>query len=574
MLHVSRSIRRESVFRSNEWPYAWLVLALLLLAGLASKLVMDSFQSHPSLAGAEHLVGQITLSFIALTTGLLFLAGALGIWAIRTSMAVEGAQRVGRFVDEMESLQDGIVVAEPEKGELLGMNFAARALISPQAANPHSLRDYFPCLTREDVAALLDLSESREVERVSRCGHALYSLRFRSQPSADMTLILISDTTSARTRQMHERQLSHFQLIGRLSRAVAHDFNNLLCSISAHASLLDQQKSSAEDRAEAVATILSQSERGSTLARQLISLSEIDTTGRPAEDLPGHVRNASELLRVTLSPLWSIRVDAKGAFPPIPMDGNQVEQILMNLGLLATEEWLTPGELRMRLRPSEWGREGAREVMIEVVAGPPGIQSLSLDDARRVDIEDAGVIESVVRSVVEGVAGRLHILSDHDGHHAYRLVIPGLLASQQRRTAQTGLPRELLEQLRNHRVLLARPRDGATVDIEARLASLEVAVEFATDLVVVLGRMEAQFPFHAVIVDRRLLGDSAEALLSAMLKLKPQVAFVVLCAAPDMEPEDLKEQIAFESLQAAPDTILKALSRAARLAAARAGIAE
>lgn len=570
---MSRSLRRFQP-RTNEWPYALLVLSLLILAGVASKLVMGSFQADPALAGAEAVVGRLTLSFVALTGGTLFLSGALGIWAIRTSMAVQGTYRVGRFVEGIESLRDGIVVADRRRQTVIGMNFAARALMSPQTANPSTLRDYFPCLTRDDAEALLDPSESREVERVARAGHALYSLRFRSQPSEDMTLILISDTTSVRTRQMQERQLSHFQLIGRLSRGVAHDFNNLLCSIAAHAGLLEQGTTSADDRAESVATILQQADRGASLARQLISLSEIDTTGRPADDLGQHARNAAELLRVAISPLWSIEVDAEGIFPPVPIDGNQLEQIMVNLGLLAAEEWETPGMLRLRLRPGDWGKEGAREAVVDVVAGPPGMEVQPVDDARRVDIEDAGVIESVVRSVIEGVGGSLHILSDHEGHHAYRAVIPGLLASRQRSAARTGLPAEVSDRLRDQKILIARPRDGATVDIEARLARLGASIEFATDLMVVLGRMESKFPFDAVIIDRRLLGDSAEALLGAMLKLKPGVGFVVLCPAPEIEPDELKEQIAFESLQAAPDTVIKAVGRAGRLAAARSGVEE
>ncbi len=555
--------------QSNEWRYSGLVFALLIFAGAACLWVLQTAQTDPSPGGGGP-IHHTAVSIFSLIAGLLFLAGAFGIWAIRTTAAIEGPRRVGQLVDDMDYLQDGILVIEHGRG-VVGMNSAARALATFDEGGGDDLQDVFPSLTDKDVSALLDPVDACEIERVSRSGHALYSLRFRSQPAHDMSLILVSDVTAARSRQMRDRQIGHFQLIGRMARGVAHDFNNVLCSISAHAALLDRPGKLSEDESRAAKTIVEQADRGSSLARRLISLTEVDTTGRPTDQLPHHVENAAELLRVVLSPLWDVQPISEGTYPAVPLDGSQIEQMIVNLGLHAADEIETPGQLRIELRPGTWGRDGAEEAIVEITAHPPGVPAQPLAEAKTVEIEDAGVIESVVRSVVEGVGGAVHILAFHDGHHAYQMMIPALMTAHNRTTAQTGMSDELCKRMSGWQVLLARPREADASGLEQRLLALGLNVEFATDLVVVLGRMETDFPFEAVVVDRRLLGDTAEALIKAMVKLKPDVGLVVLCAAPELEPDDLAEDVVFVQLEATPDTVLRAVSTSAEMAAARSG---
>ena len=565
---------------AGEWRYAILVLLLLVLGGASSFIMVEVFAGHPLLADAGPVVRQMTLAFVALTTGFLFLGGAFGIWAMRTTTAMEGMRRIGAFIDDLDFLRDGMVVVDTRR-RIVGMNEAARALASGNANREETLRGYFPDLTAEDEDLLLHPSHPPELERVARRGHSLYSLRFRSQPAPDMHLVMVSDITASKTRQMRDLQVAHFHLMGRIARGVAHDFNNVLCSIAAHAGLLERDRSGAMDGGDGrdsqgekspVEVILEQAERGSSLARQLIQFSELDAAGRPTDRLPTHVANAAELLEVVVSPLWTIETHVQGIFPAVPIDGNHVEQILLNLGLHAVEDVETPGTLRIELRPSEWQREGAREATIDIVANPPGAEGEGLDGAKEVETEDAGVMESVIRSVVERAGGELDIFAYHDGHHAYRLRLPGLMAARDRVTAMTDVPEESGRRVQHWRVMLARPRDRERSDLEQRFKALGMQVEFVTDLVLVLGRMETEFPFEVVVIDRRLLGEAAEALLRAMLKLKPAVGLVVLCAAPDAEPEELKREVAFETLDASAVAVVEALVRARDLAQRRCNV--
>lgn len=560
--NVQGIVVRMKSMRKGEWRYAGLVMVLLVLAGVAGMLVVAEFGNRPAMMNAGPILEDMMLAVLALTTGLMFLAGGFGIWAIRTTSMVEGTQRVARFIEDMDYLPDGIILLD-RRGRIQGMNRVAKVLaaVGSQAVRP-ALRDVFPCLTERDETGLLDAEAGYDVERVARRGHELYSLRFASQPSADLSIVQVRDVTAARTRQMKDRQVAHFQLIGRIARGVAHDFNNVLCSIAAHASLLDRPDSLTADDRESVASILQQSERGSDLADRLLRLTDMEGNGRPAQQLGHHLENAAELLRFVLPPLWTVDLDVIGSFPAVPLDGNQVEQILVNLGLEASQPIETPGRIELSLSPGAWGRNEPVQAIIDVAAHPPASDPEVVHSHRVVEVEDAGVIESVVRSVLEGVDGSMEIRAHHDGRHAYHLCIPTLSAARSRRTAEAGLRADLARRVQGWQVLLARPREAGQGALEQRLTALGIQLESATDLVVVLGRMETSFPFQAMILERRLLGDTAEALIAAMVKLQPATGLVVLCDEPEDEPDDLQRTVVFVAGTAGEDAVIRALIKA------------
>ena len=559
----------REMIRNGEWRYAALVLVLLVLGGLAAKYVISLLVGHLSIATDDTSISRLTFATIALISGFLFLVGAFGIWAIQSTVANEGRKRIGRLVDDMDYLTDGMIVVD-HVGGVSGMNSAARAFAVHPDTEEIRLDDLFPCLTFEDVESLLLPNRSMEVERVLRSGQALYSLRFRSQPSTDMNVIVVSDVTAMKSRQLRDMQISHFQLIGRIARGVAHDFNNLLCAISANASVMDRPDVVEMIGRETIDTILEQSARGSELARQLLQLSGMESEGAPMENVGAHAEQAVDLVRIALSPLWSVRFDAEEKLPEVHITGSQFEQILANLCLHAAEEIGTPGQLRVDLRAAGWERKRPREIAITVAATPPGVVSGSeMASEKHVRVEDAGVIESVIRSVIEGVGGRMDIYSLHHGHDSYRLIIPAVTANRDRATALTGLPAELTETIDELRVLIARGRDAAMADLEQRLIALGIDVESVFDLMLVLGRMEQSFPFDTLVVDRRLLGDSAEALLKAMIKLKPNVGIVVLSGEPEQEPQDLSREIVFTPFSSPAYDVMNAMARAREIASRR-----
>ena len=96
-----------------------------------------------------------------------------------------------------------------------------------------------------------------------------------------------------------------------------------------------------------------------------------------------------------------------------------------------------------------------------------------------------------------------------------------------------------------------------------------MAVTMADDIVSVLQHVEADRELSAIICDRRVLGDEADPLLRAIIKLRPRAGLVVLSETPEQAAADLKANIVFEPLNVTPEAILQALLRSREFAGAR-----
>jgi len=568
-----------SWFPRGLWRYAVLIVLLLVLAGLAARETISSITDYvqdvrrgtPHAVTDENLVRIITVPVLALTMGFLFLAGALGVWAIRSTSVVESRRRVGKVVDAMDYLSDGLLAVD-RRGRITGSNPAARRMAACSIESRVRVVDAFPCLSEEQERTLLDAAEPQEVECVSRGEgtQGLRALRLRSQPSEDMNLILISDVTGMRAEEMRTRQVARLQLIGRISRGVAHDFNNILCAISGYASLLSRQAKSQD--AESAREIVREAERGAALARQLMDLSRTGAQGTPCRNLAEHVENAAGLLRVGLSSSWQVVADVQKPLADVPLTDVQVEQCVVNLGLLTADELSKPGFLHVRAREPgheallDVGDEYAAVILISAYGPEAETPGNLLHTEAQTTASEAGVIQSVVRSMVEEVGGRVDQLVAPSGRHSYRVCLPLLATTESRMSTLAGLSEELRVELLRWQVLVASVSAENRAKMVAHLKELGMTVRAAEDVVSALQHVEADRDMTGMVLERELLGNEADALVRAIIKLRPRAGIVVLTRASDPIPQDVKGDVVFEPVSAAPDAVFQALLRAREVA--------
>jgi len=555
------------------WRYGILVVLLLVIAAVASNetisSITDFVEQVESGAQISHgiLVRIITIPILALTMGFLFLAGALGVWAIRSTAQIEGRRRIGRFVDAMDYFSDGILALD-HMGIVRGMNPAARELLHDGIDPGAILKDAIGCVDDRGMATLLDSTHPEEIECMIRNENGIRALRFRSQPLEDMVLLLVSDVTGKKSEEMRNRQIARLQLIGRIARGVAHDFNNILCAISGHASLLNRRKAIDAADAESLDALLRESQRGAALAGQLLDLSRTGVKGNPCENLESRIEEAVNLLKVALSAEWQVIADVKDTHGRIGLTDAQIEQVVVNLGLLVADELSVPGFVHVRILPP--GQEPLTQVGNDFVAvglisayGPePDAMEKQYRAETQTTAGEAGVIQSVVRSMLEEVGGRLDIMVASGGKHSYRVCFPRLVDSDDKMSALANVSEELKMKVGSWKLLLAVPASKARAQLEEYLEELGISVEVAGDIVMALQHVEAGRALSVMVIDRGLLGEEADALLKAIRKLRPHVGLVVLCESPESIPDELKKTAVFESEDISPETMLHALIQA------------
>jgi two-component system cell cycle sensor histidine kinase/response regulator CckA len=383
-------------------------------------------------------------------------------------------------------------------------------------------------LSVEQAHLLLGRGEPQEVECISREPDGLRALRFRSQPSEDIQLILVSDVTQRKTEEIRNRQVATLQLIGRIARGVAHDFNNILCAVSGHAELVRREALTENQRASLQA-IAQESRRGASLAAQVLRLSQAEAQGQPCSRLADQVTRTVELLKVGLSSQWRVALEVQEDLGPTLLTGNQVEQIILSLALLAADELGHPGHLQIRARRPEEGDPifdvGERCAAAIWIAAAEAEGALA-SPLKSTPLE-AGVVVSVVRTILGEAGGHLDIFG-HDGRHGYRLCIPALHAAGHNLAALGILSEEQARQVALWRVLLAGARTAPRDNWIRRLRDLGMQVRTAEDIVATLHAVEAPGEISVLVLERKLLGDEAAALLRAVRKLRPHTGLVVL----------------------------------------------
>ena len=135
------------------------------------------------------------------------------------------------------------------------------------------------------------------------------------------------------------------EAVGRLAGGVAHDFNNLLTVISGHASLLERPLTG-DERRDSVQTILDATSRAAELTRQLLDVARRPLTQSTSVDVAETLRRLRRLLRPALPASITIDIDEA---PPgeVPLEGVQLEQVLLNLALNARDAMPTGGRLHI-----------------------------------------------------------------------------------------------------------------------------------------------------------------------------------------------------------------------------------
>jgi nitrogen-specific signal transduction histidine kinase len=548
------------------------MIFLLAIAALAAWTTVSYLYDNIPAEEYQRVLGMVSFKVWALTMGFMCIAGAFGLWAIQFSAETESILRMGQVVETMDYLNDGLMIAD-RRGRITGCNPSLQDMAGSSVGRNAFIREVFPCLLGADLELLLDIHGPNEVQRDVLGEQRRRALRFRSQTAGGAVLILVSDITTMRQHEQRKQQLARLELIGRIARGVADDFNEILSGIAGHAALLSRLAPGSEESEKSVATIVREAERGAHLAGHLLEFSHMSAMGKPTDNVREHIEKASDLIRVGLHADWTVETSVEDNLPVVSLSGLQIEQVVLNLVLAAADAMRGAGTIRITAgRPCQdhlmnVGDQFAVVVIMSVIEASFGAvqeeaSGAEMDEAAA--LEAAGVIHSVVRSLLEESGGALELFAGPDGAQIYRVIIPyGSL--EVRDDSGDELPDELRSYVAGWKVLLAR-ESHAHDYVEEQLSEIGVKVERVDNVMSALARIESSSDWNAIVVEKGLLGDEANGLLKAIVKLCPGTGIVVLCEDPGIESQLLSKTVQFTSRRAAPVQIVKSMVEARGLA--------
>lgn len=556
------------LFSREAWSYAVLLVILFTIATIA---VIETLSYLEELVSTQQF-RSVTAIIWSLTLGFMLIAGAFGLWAIQFSAAAESRRRVERLVNAMDYLTDGLLVVDA-RGRIGATNPVVSTMIGtdPDIGSPFSV--LFPSLSDEEVGGLLDRETPYEVEYAHTADGATRTLRLRSQPSEDLMLILISDVTSMNAERSKARQAAKLELIAHLARGVAHDFNNLLCVISGHVSIVSNTRSCSPEAMASLSAIADGTERGIALASHLLSLVQPQIEGQAGAIVDEHIATAANMLRNSLSLGWQVHTDLTEQLPRVALTGTQMEQIILSLGHLVADATNGTGTLRITA-----AHPSSTDTLYDIGSGYAGLIIISSTEAdlvgesdaliRDTEEQDAGLLQSVIASILEEGGGGLDVLTAADGSPLYRVKLP--LAHIDVKPGEIAeLPAELIAYISDWHLLIAQTKRRNDTDLLRRISDIGVGVEHVDDVTAALARIEDMPQLDAMVLDKALLGPEANGLLKAILKLRPSAGIAVRCESPDTEPAELAKAIVFFDIAATPDATLLHMIEAKSMAARR-----
>ncbi|MFI5306848.1 MAG: response regulator [Polyangiales bacterium] len=148
--------------------------------------------------------------------------------------------------------------------------------------------------------------------------------------------------------------------VGTLAAGIAHDFNNILGAILSFATFVQEKLEDSDQRRSDIDEVLSNTQRGVALTRQLLTFCQQQPSAKRAVDLNDSLTQLHKLLVRTIGSNITLTVELPAKKVVVQIDPVQFDQIVLNLAVNARDAMPDGGNLHIKLssldRPGPAGR--------------------------------------------------------------------------------------------------------------------------------------------------------------------------------------------------------------------------
>ena len=475
----------------------------------------------------------------------------------RAEEALRASER--RFRDFVEHALAGVYRTTPDGRVLMANSAAARMLGFPSAeaflqadleewAKQHGyprarLKE---ALARDDALTGHESTFTRDDGSVA---HLMESARAVRDATGEIQYYegTIEDMTEHRRLEEQVRQAQKMEVIGTLAGGVAHDFNNLLQAMLSHIQLLRRLGGDPAKMLAVVRELEQHISRGASLTRQLLVFSRRETVKRERMDLNDAVRVAVQVLQRLIRANIALSTELAPERLLVEADRGQLEQVLMNLTLNASDAMPQGGRLVIRT-----GASDHEQACLSVQDTGHGVA-----DAIRARIFEpffttkeagrgTGLGLSVVHGIVASHGGRIELESEVGKGSTFTVVLPRVTSGE---SAPVEEVPEVLPELaagKGERILVVEDEDGAREGLRDILTSLgyEVVALSCGESAAELPAIE---PFQVLLTDLMLPGVAGPELARQLQERWPALRVVLMSGYT--EDEAVRRSVATGSVR-------------------------
>jgi signal transduction histidine kinase len=239
----------------------------------------------------------------------------------------------------------------------------------------------------------------------------------------------------AEAQEAHLDELHKMEALGRLAAGIAHDFRNVLTVVIGCAHEITRSPGATPEITAAAGDITRAAERGSALARELLSFGRGDPSPARVVDPAEVVESFAPMLRKALGQSHPLALRCEPGTGRVLVDRAQLERVVLNLVLNARDAMPRGGSVGLRVA-EEPIDGGPLHVVIEV--SDTGVGMDAETRARlfepffttKPEGEGTGIGMAVVYRVVERAGGFVHVDSAPGNGTRIRVVLPRVGAAR------------------------------------------------------------------------------------------------------------------------------------------------
>ena len=332
---------------------------------------------------------------------------------------------------------------------------------------------------------------------------------------------------SAIIEQLHQSQ--KMEALGNLAGGVAHDVNNVLTSITGLASLLLENTAAGDPVRPDLVSILAACDRGHALTRNLLGFARKGKVQTGRISVNRAVREVVELLGRTLSKGVVLRTDLRADPDEVDGDAAQLNQVILNLALNASDGMQGRGTLTFTTTCAE--RDGRPMLRLAVTDTGAGMDAETRARAfepfftTKAPGEGSGLGLFMVYGTVTNHGGQVELHSEPGRGTTVEVLLPALPRSSTRAAAPTAAWAP-----RHGRGNLLVVDDEPTVRLTSQrmLEKLGYTVLLADSGARALEQLRAHpGKIAGVILDVMMPGMNGQETLEAMRAIEPAIKVLV-----------------------------------------------
>ncbi len=386
-------------------------------------------------------------------------------------------------------------------------------------------------------------------------------------------ILLFRPYDSDYQRALEEQKL---ESLGRLASGIAHDFNNVLMAIVGAATCLadDIKIGDLSETGPTIDDIMTASDRGADLARQLLSFSRRGENSNDLIDVPDVVQEVTRLVERTFDQKISVTTKMSTTASVIA-NRSQLTQVLMNLCINARDAMPHGGSLTILVRDAQLNESNlfGSSVCIEVtdtgIGMSPEVRERIFEPyfSTKGEGRGTGLGMATTYGIVKNCGGKLEIESQEGVGTSVLVYLPAQEASKIKKPAQPDMRTQVIRPSGDGRaILLAEDQALVRRHTSRILRRMGFFVIEAVDGVEAVEAVEnAQVPISLAMLDLQMPRRSGDEACRMIRSLDPDLPIVMVSGNTE-DPRISKlmdsEQIGVLSKPFGPDDLAIALMQA------------